>query len=124
MNKEKIRLLFKELSDQLGIDGKVRLELRFMKTKAASVSIRRKVIRLNRGLIEKLQEDSLKYLILHELVHLKLRTTYHDEKFYNLIYSIFDENKTKELEEEILANLIKINKELGRGIPKKHADLF
>ena len=124
MNRERIRLLFKELSDQLGINDRVRLELRFMRTKAASVSIRRKVVRLNKGLIEKLQEDSLKYLILHELVHLKLQTTYHDEKFYNLIHSIFDENKTKELEGEILASLIEMNRELGRNMPMKNANFF
>ena len=55
MKRDELNSILRDLSDKLGLDSKVKLELRRMKTKAASASIRRNVIRLNKELVEGLR---------------------------------------------------------------------
>ena len=55
MKRDELNSILRDLSDRLGLDSKVKLELRRMKTKAASASIRRNVIRLNKELVEGLR---------------------------------------------------------------------
>ena len=111
--------ILEEFKAILGITDKVRLELRPLKTKAASISLRRKVIRLSKYVVPRLDKISLRYLVFHELVHLRLRTIHHTKEFYELIYSVFDEETVKRAEEKILASLIELNCEHMRRISNR-----
>lgn len=123
-SRELLMEILEELKAILGITDKVKLELRPLKTKAASISLRRKVIRISKYLIPKLDEVSLRYLIFHELVHLKLRTIHHTQDFYKLIHSVFDEETVKRSEERILASLIELNCKHIRCVRNRLSDLF
>jgi len=81
MNKVELRSILEEYRKWLGIEDKIKLELKPLKTKAASISLRKGVIRLNRNLIPLLSDESIKYLILHELVHYKIGSVYHTKNF-------------------------------------------
>jgi len=59
----------------------IRIVLRPMKIKAASISLKNGTIRLNKNLIPKLDGESIKYLLLHELIYYKLRSTNHNGNF-------------------------------------------
>ncbi len=109
IDREHIKSILEELKTALNLKDDIKLELRPMKTKAASTSLKRKTIRLNKNLIPNINHETIRYLILHELTHIKLNTIHHTKDFYNLLHSIIDKNTAKELEEEILAKLIKLN---------------
>jgi len=110
VDKDFIMGILEEFKALLGITDRVKLELRPLKTKAASISLRRKVIRLSKYVVSRLDETSLRYLIFHELVHLKLGTTHHTKEFYELIYRVFDEETVKRAEERIVASIIELNR--------------
>lgn len=109
ISREFMMEILEEFKAALGITDKVKLELRPLKTKAASISLRKRVIRLSKYVVSRLDEVSLRYLILHELVHLKLRTVHHTKDFYEVIYSMFDRETVRKSEERILASLIELN---------------
>lgn len=109
MERAEIRSVFNELKNEFRMPKKTRLEIRPMKTKAASVSIRKNTVRLNRNLISWLDRNCIEYLILHELIHLKLRSIHHSNDFYKIIYSVMEEKELREAERKILASLLKLN---------------
>ena len=109
MNKVELRSILEEYRKWLGIEDKIKLELKPLKTKAASISLRKGVIRLNRNLIPLLSDESIKYLILHELVHYKIGSVYHTKKFYEKVLKQFSIDSVREFEEEILKALGKLN---------------
>ncbi len=112
MRREIVRSVLNELQQKLGIEGKVRVEIRTMRTKAASVSIRRGVIRLNKHIVNS-EEQCLRYLILHELAHLKLGSTSHGDDFYRILYSVMSRDEVEDSERRIIKSLIRLN----RGSP-------
>jgi len=106
--------ILKESKAILGI--RVKLELRPLKMEAAPISLRRKVIRLSKHLIPKLDEVFLRYL--------KSRTIHHTQDFYELVHSVFDEETVKRSEERILASLIELNCKHIRCVRNRLSDLF
>ena len=116
MDRKTIMSILKELKTTLDITDHIRLELRPMKTKAASISLKWKTIRINKFLTSNLDEEAMKYLILHELAHLKLNTTHHTNELYNLIYAIIDKNDVEKFETEILAKLIELSNKRNKRI--------
>lgn len=116
IDREMITRILEELKAVLNIKDKIRLELKPMKTKAASISLKRGAIRLSKFLAPKLNEGIVKNLILHELARLNLNTTYHRKDFYNLIYNIISKGNLKKFEKEILAKLMELNSETRRVV--------
>ena len=109
MNKEQLKGILNELKENLNISENIRIELRSMKTKAASISLKKNTIRINKDIIPTLNQDCIKYLILHELTHYKLRSTYHNGDFHKQMNRRVDNTKSKELEREILTSLLELN---------------
>jgi len=112
MNPKQLRELLKELKKELEIseDEKIRIVLKPMKTKAASISLKNQIIRLNKKLIPKLDLECVRYLLLHELVHYKLGSTNHNGNFQKQLNSKINETKAKEIENKIITNLLELNK--------------
>jgi len=109
IDREHIKSILEELKTTLNLKDDIKLELRPMKTKAASTSLKRKTIRLNKNLIPNINHETIRYLILHELTHIKLNTIHHTKDFYDIIYSVINKDAVKEIEEKILTKLIELN---------------
>ena len=112
MNYEQLRKILKELKKELEIseDEKIRIVLKPMKTKAASISLKNQIIRLNKNLISRLDPESIRYLLLHELIHYKLKSTNHNGTFQKQLNSKMEETKIREIENKIIKSLLELNK--------------
>jgi len=106
LNKEQLKEILNEIKQDLEISEKIKIELKPMKTKAASISLKRSVIRINNSILPRLDKDCIKYLILHELVHYKLKSKYHNSDFYKQLHQKVNEVEAKELERKILTILL------------------
>lgn len=89
----KLYEILKELKDELNIVDEVKIELRDYKRLIASTSIEKKIIRINRKILnedfvlnvlgEKSHEDFIRKVLKHELMHIKLKTKWHVPKYFN-----------------------------------------
>lgn len=109
MNREQLKEILHEIKKDLEISEKIKIELKPMKTKAASISLKRSTIRINKNILQNLDQDCVKYLILHELAHYKLKNTYHNNDFYKQLNKKINSVKAKELERKILTSLLELN---------------
>ncbi len=80
-----LRTLLDELISLVNINHPVYIRRIAFKRQIASVSFRNNFIRLNKHLANKLDPELLKYILLHELIHLKLGHPYHDKNFYQAL---------------------------------------
>lgn len=109
MNKDQLKKLLDKVRGDLGIPEEMKIELKPMKIKAASISLKRNTIRINKNLISCLDQEAIEYLILHELIHYKLKSRYHNGDFYKQLYERVDAAKAGELERRILTCLLEVN---------------
>lgn len=89
--KDLVHFLVEDFSDELDLEIN-RVFFRKMKTKWASCSSKRNLT-INK-LSKYLPEELIKYIILHEMLHLTERK--HNEKFWNLIAQHFSDYRKKE----------------------------
>jgi len=109
MNKKQLKEILNKLKNELKISETIKIELKPMKTKAASISLNKNTIRINKNIIPNLDAECITYLLLHELIHFKLRSTYHNEEFHKQINNKINEEKTKQIERKILTTLLHFN---------------
>jgi predicted metal-dependent hydrolase len=95
-----------EYEERLGVKA-TKLVIRRYKTRAAFCELRSKRIYLNEALLG-LGEGVIRYLIAHELVHLKLRSRYHGDEFYRLFYGIIPPEEAGEAERRIVKKLFQL----------------
>jgi len=79
-----VKTILEEIKAVVGIYGEVKIEIKPYKTRGASIDLRRRILTINSHLLD-LGEDVVKYLVLHELVHLKLQTRHHNAEFQALM---------------------------------------
>ena len=103
--KEKLEKLVKELSDEIGIEGGVKIKLKKFKTKLASVSLSKRVIYINSELVKELSDKEIRYLIVHELLHLKYGI-FHTAKFHEELLKLCGEDLHFSIVEKHKQNLI------------------
>lgn len=104
-----LKKVLQELKKELNISDEIKLEIKPMKTQAASISFRTKTIRINKNLIDDLDMECFRYLILHELIHYKTKSKYHNYVFYKYLYEKISETEAKKLDEKIINAILKIN---------------
>jgi len=109
MNRKQLKEILNELKNELKISEPIKIELKPMKTKAASISLRKNTIRINKNIIPNLDLECIEYLLLHELIHFKLKSKYHNGKFHGQLSKKISKTKAKQLERKILNALLKIN---------------
>jgi len=109
MNRKQLNQILKQLKNELKIQDNIRIELKPMKTKAASISLNKAIIRINKNIIPNLDTECIKYLLLHELIHYKLKSKYHNGQFHKELNKKINETKAKQLERKILTALLQIN---------------
>lgn len=100
------RRILKEVKEELGLNGKIRLRRVPMKRKIASFSFKTNTLRLNRNLLELLTEKEIRYIIRHELVHLKVRDLNHGSLFIEEMKKFYSEKEIEEIEEGVIKKLV------------------
>jgi predicted metal-dependent hydrolase len=89
----------------LGIRDDVKVEVRRYRTKAALSNIKTRTIYINKDLLD-LGEDVIEYLVLHELLHIKLQSRYHDERFYSMLYFLIPPEKVEAIRRVIMERMV------------------
>ena len=106
--RSKINKILGEAKRDYDINDKIKVVIRPMKVKAASVSLNKGIVRLNKNLIDSEDDGLLKYLIYHELAHYKIKSKYHTQEFYKLLYSEMKEEDVKSAEDKIIKKFLSI----------------
>jgi len=102
---DKVNEILEEYKRSLGINHDVKIKLRRYKTKSAFVNLKTMTIFINELLLD-LGEEVIRYLVLHELIHLKLNSKYHDSEFNKILYSYIPPEKVGKLRELITSKLL------------------
>jgi len=103
----KVKAILEAAKKDFEIHDDFKIRMKKMKIKAASISFKTRVIRLNKEL--ECDPEFINYLIYHELAHYKLRTKLHSQEFYELLNSKLGEKKVNNLEKSILRKMLEIN---------------
>jgi len=104
--KDRIKDLTTEVMKELGINEKINIELRPMKKKIASYSFTTKTLRINTIVVRKLNDDQLKYVITHELIHVKTGSVYHGKEFIKELNKVYSDSESENIELEIIKKLL------------------
>lgn len=107
-DRERIKTLLERAKQAAEVEDNIRLVLYPMKYKVASISFKNKTIRLNKNLLELFSEEELYYILVHELIHIKLSTLSHGEEFYKALYKLFSPEEADEIENRIVKKLINV----------------
>ena len=102
------RRIIDEYARLLNCTKKVRYRTKPLKTKAASANLEKNEVVLNKYLLD-LGEDVVRYLILHELIHLKLVTVNHGKSFMEMLYKFMPPAQVEEVQNKIMDRLLKVN---------------
>lgn len=105
-NKKDIKDIVNEILISLNINESINIEIKPMKQKIASFSFKTKTLRLNKYVVENFDEELLHYIILHELIHFKIKSINHGIKFENELRNYFSKNECDEIELKIIQKLI------------------
>jgi len=101
-----IERILSEYRLMLGIRDDVKVRVRRYKTKAALSNIKTRTIYINKDLLD-LGEEIIRYLLLHELLHIKLQGKYHDERFYAMLYFFIPPEKVNTIREIITMGMLR-----------------
>jgi len=88
--------ILKKYKEELGINDEVRVKIKKYKTRSAFINLKTKTIFINEVLLY-LGEEVVKYLIVHELIHLKLNSRYHSAEFNRILYTYITPEKASEI---------------------------
>ena len=102
-----IKEILEKAKKDYGIQDDFKIRIKKLKLKGASISMGKRIIRLNEELIH--DPEFVTYLIYHELAHYKLHTKFHGPEFYNLLNSKLGEEKVKEIERKIHRKMMEEN---------------
>ena len=104
--KQRIEKLLREAMKLIGIeDDGLRVVLYPMKRKIASISFKTKTIRLNKTIVQNLDDEALKYILVHELIHYKTKSIQHDTRFWEELRKLYSEKKVFEIENKIINSI-------------------
>jgi len=77
---KKVKEILEELKNELKINEEIKVIIKDYKYKLASVSLDKKLIRINKRIIN--DEKLLRDVLFHELLHIKLDTVWHTPEFF------------------------------------------
>ncbi|MFZ8791335.1 MAG: M48 family metallopeptidase [Thermosphaera aggregans] len=109
--------ILKKYKEELGISDEVRVKIKKYKTRSAFINLKTKTIFINENLLE-LGEEVVKYLIVHELIHLKLNNRYHSAEFNRILYTYISPEKASEIRGLIANKLMTIMQTSKTKIPE------
>ena len=103
--RERVKALLEQAKENIGVDDEVRIMLHPMKRKIASVSLKTKTIRINKNLLETLNDDELYYILVHELIHIKLSSLNHGNGFQKFLRKIYAPQDPEAIENMLIKKL-------------------
>jgi len=74
--------LLQRIKDHMGFDEEVKLVVKSYKTRIAFVYLNKNTIYLNKNILG--NEKLLREALWHELMHLKLKTRWHTQEFFEV----------------------------------------
>jgi predicted metal-dependent hydrolase len=102
-----IKEILRKYKLRLGINEEVKVKVRNYKTRAAFCNIKTKTIYINKNLLD-LDDDILEYLILHELLHIKLNSKYHTDDFCKMLHEFIPLDKIMHIGTKIREKLLQL----------------
>ena len=103
---ERIKVLLNDAKNTINLNENVKIKVVPMRQKIASISLRTKILRLNKNVIEKLNNEELRYIITHELIHLKIKDVNHGSLFWRELEKVFSWNDIVNLEISMIKKLL------------------
>jgi len=103
---ERIKVLLNDAKNTINLNESVKIKIVPMKQKIASISLRTKILRLNKNIIEKLNDEELRYIITHELIHLKVKDINHGSLFWKELEKVFSLDDIVNLEISMIKKLV------------------
>jgi predicted metal-dependent hydrolase len=100
-----LKKLLKEVSEKLNLKGEYKIKVKPFKRKIASISHKTGTVYINKTCLEILTEEEIKFVIAHELLHLK-HGKFHTLKFEQDLRCLFTEDLTHSINWKI-KNLLK-----------------
>ena len=96
--------LLNRAKELLECQREVKIKVRPLKTSIARISFKYGTITLDPSVL-KLEEEEILYVLVHELAHLKAKTTYHSSAFWKEMKQAFPEERGEEIEIDIMKKL-------------------
>jgi len=78
----RLREILEEIKAELGLEDEIKIIKKNYKRKLASVSLDKRIIRINKNILD--DEDLVRKVIHHELLHIKLNTKWHTPEFWEI----------------------------------------
>ena len=97
----RLKRLLAEVLDSLNLQKDIRIRVKPLKGKVASISHRSGTIYLNKRCLEVLTEEEIKFVLAHELLHLK-HGKFHTEKFEKELIGLFDRDLAPSINRKML----------------------
>ena len=101
MSRKRLKKLLDETIRAVKINDNIRVMLYPMKHKVASISLKTGVIRLNKDYVFRLDDSALKYILIHELIHYKMKSLSHNKAFYEELRKYYPDKVRKFVEKQI-----------------------
>jgi len=105
MERKQVIRLFRSMVKEFGLD-EVKIRIVPMKRKTASLSFKTRTLRLNRNVVEILDEEQLRLIISHELIHLKIKDINHGSLFLEELRKHYSKEEAEGIELKIIKTLV------------------
>ncbi len=102
---KRVKRIFEHYKRVLGLED-VKLGFRDYKTKIASCSLKRRKITLSMKLLG-MDDSVIRYIILHELLHLKLNSKFHGVEFHKLLEEFLTKGDVEKARVIVLKEILK-----------------
>jgi len=88
-----LKKLLKEVLEELNLRGEFKVKVKPFRKKIASISHRTRTIYINKTCLEVLTEEEIKFVLAHELLHLKCGK-FHTIEFERKLKKLFGKDLT------------------------------
>ncbi len=89
----RLNKLLEDVKKELNLNYNIKIRIKPQKRKIASISLTNKIIYINKNLLPHLNEEEIKFILAHELLHLKYGK-YHTNEFEQELSSLFPNKET------------------------------
>jgi len=103
---ERVKKILHELIEEMEISETIKIKIVPMQQKIASLSFKTRVLRLNRKAAEVLSNEEIRYILVHELIHLKIKDVNHGSLFLHEIEKYYSFEEAYNFEIEVIKKLL------------------
>jgi len=103
---ERVKKILNELIKEMDIDKTIKLIIVPMRQKVASLSFKTKLLRLNHKAVKVLNSEEIRYILIHELIHFKVKDINHGSLFLRELEKHYTLEEAYNFEIEIIKKLL------------------